>query len=321
MSQSAPEQQPVFDPYSDASVVLPQIDSLLPVRLDQQISGPLSGDYQARYKGSGLERDGVRQYVSGDDPRNIDWKATARTFDGDLLVRERFKEITPQVWLVSDLARDRYTKNPGYFTEQSLGFSALLAMGALAERQNMPTGLLVANDMRIIGTKIPASGIRNRVRHVEMIKTAVQEHDSQGSTKLSDVLQIAAKRCVGSLVIVVSDFRDDSVSTEEASWALPLRQIASKNQVIAIETTNAWDFKLNEHIGRYKSGDNKFNVLTGKKGSDLRERYADAANHQQRYIDATISSIRAPHLTLSTARPDWATSLQEQLFVATRSVK
>lgn len=321
MSLAPVEQQPIFDPYNDALVALPQLDALFPVRLDQQISGILSGDYQARYKGRGIERDGLRRYAAGDDPRNIDWSATAASVDGGLIIRERLKEITPQVWLVSDVARDRYTHNPGYFTEQNLGFSALLAMGALADRHNMPTGLLIANDARVLGTKMPASGIRNRVRHVELVKTAVQEQADQNDVRLAELLQVAAKRCVGSLVVVVSDFRDDSVSVGEASWALPLRQIASKNQVIAIETTNPWDHNLNEQIGRYKSGDKKFTILTGRKGSDVRDRYKAAADHQQKYINGIIASTRTPHITLSTARPDWATSLQEQLYVVSKTIQ
>src|SRR5690349_8564243 len=37
------------------------------------------GSQHSRFRGQGLEFDSVRQYLPGDDIRNIDWRVTART--------------------------------------------------------------------------------------------------------------------------------------------------------------------------------------------------------------------------------------------------
>ncbi|MGD8620123.1 MAG: DUF58 domain-containing protein, partial [Gammaproteobacteria bacterium] len=38
-----------------------------------------SGGHLSRFRGRGMEFDESRLYVPGDDPRNMDWRVTART--------------------------------------------------------------------------------------------------------------------------------------------------------------------------------------------------------------------------------------------------
>ncbi len=55
---------------------LVQTGKILP---DQPIYTILAGKHAAKMRGRGLDFEEVRQYVPGDDIRNIDWKVTART--------------------------------------------------------------------------------------------------------------------------------------------------------------------------------------------------------------------------------------------------
>jgi uncharacterized protein (DUF58 family) len=57
---------------------------------------------QSRPWPSGFEFYGMRDYVSGDDPRRINWLASARSDTGRLLVRESEQGITDRVRLVLD---------------------------------------------------------------------------------------------------------------------------------------------------------------------------------------------------------------------------
>ena len=40
--------------------------------------GMKSGNFRSLYHGQGIEFEGVREYIRGDDVRNIDWNVTAR---------------------------------------------------------------------------------------------------------------------------------------------------------------------------------------------------------------------------------------------------
>jgi uncharacterized protein (DUF58 family) len=52
---------------------------LLAVRSRREATGIFAGNYASAFRGGGLEFEESRPYVAGDDVRNIDWIATART--------------------------------------------------------------------------------------------------------------------------------------------------------------------------------------------------------------------------------------------------
>lgn len=83
--------------------VLPEFRSrrLLPSRLAQLQE--LEGSSAVILRGPGTEFDSLRDYVRGDDPRDIDWRASARA--GDLIVRTWRPERDRHVMLVLDTGR------------------------------------------------------------------------------------------------------------------------------------------------------------------------------------------------------------------------
>jgi uncharacterized protein (DUF58 family) len=63
----------------------------------------LAGIRNIRQRGEGHSFESLREYVRGDDPRGIDWKATAR--HGDLMVRQYEAERSQNVLLAVDAGR------------------------------------------------------------------------------------------------------------------------------------------------------------------------------------------------------------------------
>lgn len=82
---------------------------------------------------TGFEFYGLRDYVSGDDPRRIVWRATARTLDletgtGRYLVREAEQGITDRVNVFLDT--DRGSHSPGEISDTfELGVRAAASLG------------------------------------------------------------------------------------------------------------------------------------------------------------------------------------------------
>jgi len=66
----------------------------------QPIHSILSGRHASRLRGRGLNFEELRNYLPGDDTRNIDWKVTART--GEPYVRVYTEEKDRTVWLLVD---------------------------------------------------------------------------------------------------------------------------------------------------------------------------------------------------------------------------
>jgi uncharacterized protein (DUF58 family) len=61
----------------------------IPVRWTSNQPG--RGDRRSFYRGSGHDFDSLTEYVAGDDPRDIDWKATAQT-GGEVILKKVYRE-------------------------------------------------------------------------------------------------------------------------------------------------------------------------------------------------------------------------------------
>src|SRR5438445_385224 len=64
----------MLSPASNPERTLRRLDWTIVRRLD----GLLQGDYRTLFRGQGLDLADIREYVAGDDVRNIDWNVTAR---------------------------------------------------------------------------------------------------------------------------------------------------------------------------------------------------------------------------------------------------
>src|SRR3989338_2598190 len=52
---------------------------LIEITTSRLVNNVFAGEYHSVFKGKGMEFDEVREYVPGDDIRDIDWNVTAKT--------------------------------------------------------------------------------------------------------------------------------------------------------------------------------------------------------------------------------------------------
>src|ERR1043165_5789722 len=65
-------------PMPDVSELLKEVRRIQ-IFANRQVNDILAGEYVTAFKGRGMEFDSVREYVPGDEIRNIDWNVTARS--------------------------------------------------------------------------------------------------------------------------------------------------------------------------------------------------------------------------------------------------
>jgi uncharacterized protein (DUF58 family) len=75
---------------------------LLEIFLHHRVHSPFPGDWESIYRGSGYEFWALREMNPGDDVKNIDWKATART--GKVHVREFLAESYYNLMILYDVS-------------------------------------------------------------------------------------------------------------------------------------------------------------------------------------------------------------------------
>jgi uncharacterized protein (DUF58 family) len=123
-------------------IVHPSTDAIFDRPLTRMWEDPPFRPPVSRPWPQGFEFYGMRDYVSGDDPRRIVWPAVART--GKYLVRESEQGITDRVTLVID--NDEKAHSPGYPSETfELAVRAVASLGAYNIKQGYAVRL-ITND-------------------------------------------------------------------------------------------------------------------------------------------------------------------------------
>jgi uncharacterized protein (DUF58 family) len=123
------------------------------------------GVRDARRRGEGRSFARLRDYVAGDDPRHIDWKATARR--GHLISREFSVEQSQTVFLLIDAGRSM-TQLAGRYPRFEYALSAALLLADVAIAAGDRVGALVFDDQ--LRALVPA---QRGVRALHALRTAL----------------------------------------------------------------------------------------------------------------------------------------------------
>ena len=131
-------------PLTSRLVVAPAMEDLRRVRLQPRRTRPWFGQVASRRIGTGTDFWGIREYVTGDDVRRINWKATARF--GRLYTNEYEGERSGDVVLIVDARRDAFvgtgSDNP---VEHAVRAALAIAEHVLAAQNRV--GLIVQREV------------------------------------------------------------------------------------------------------------------------------------------------------------------------------
>jgi uncharacterized protein (DUF58 family) len=113
------------------------------IRTRHLVNDSFAGEYQAIFKGRGMEFDEVRQYQPGDEVRTIDWNVTARM--GVPFVKRYVEERELTVMLAFDASASGRFGTAGRFKREiATELGAVLAFSAITN--NDKVGLLAFTD-------------------------------------------------------------------------------------------------------------------------------------------------------------------------------
>ncbi len=143
-----------------------KIKANISIYASKKTSNILDGTYKSIYKGKSMNFEDLRTYVIGDNVKDIDWKASARS-GGNLLIRQYIAEKKHNIMLVFDtgkkmLADTRFNEPKKDIAIMSAGIISYIAdkngdyVGAAYDKDdevnyyNFKSGLY--NIERILGT-------------------------------------------------------------------------------------------------------------------------------------------------------------------------
>ena len=172
------------------------------------------GQRRARPPGAATAFAGLRDYIPGDDPRRINWKATARR-DQPVTV-ELEAERGQQVVILLDCGR-LMTALAGAMTKLDHAVNAALLLGWLAQQQGDRVGLVTFTDEvdSFLGPQRGPTQVNRLSEALYAVRAQFIEPD------FGEVFaQVARRISRRSLIVVLTDVLDPGASRELVSRAL-----------------------------------------------------------------------------------------------------
>lgn len=195
---------------SETKGVTPEILAMvrqIAIRTRHLVDDRISGEYHSAFKGSGLDFKELREFVLGDDVRNIDWNATVRT--GSLMVKTYEEERSLTVMLAVDMSRSGFFGSSGRLkVEVAAELCGVLAFAAINNKDNV--GLVLFSD-HVEKVIRPGKGRKHVLR---LIRELLTFEASGTGTDLNEPLQALSRILKRKATIfLVSDFWAENFRT------------------------------------------------------------------------------------------------------------
>ena len=195
----------------------------------RQVNDLLAGEYRSVFRGRGMEFDEVREYMPGDDVRDIDWNVTARTGRPHIKRYAEERELT--ILFLVDVSRSGlFGSQSGSKLDLVLEVAALLMLSA--QKNNDKIGLvLFAEEVKAYYP--PRKGRVASGRLIRELVAADPGEDAPTSgpgrkTDLSEVLRFISRvQRRRAVVFVISDFIDEG-------YERALQRASRRHDVIAV---------------------------------------------------------------------------------------
>lgn len=288
----------------------------LDLTVRRRLEGLLPGDQPTPAVGVGTELAQIRPYRPGDDVRQLDWNATART--GEPHVRVHVAERSVTTWLLLDLS-----PSMAFGTADRLKVDVAEgianAVGRLATRRGNRLGVMTFGgpDPRVLPPRQGRAGLHGALEasrqfaapelHPDATVEVGQNLSRTGAEQRSDLAD-ALRRVGGfarsrSLVVVVSDFRGPR------DWVSPLRALAARHGVLALEIIDPREQSLPD-VGELVLADPETGrqLRVDTRSAKLRQRFEEEAAAERADLARELVRSGADHATLTT-QGDWLRTL------------
>jgi uncharacterized protein (DUF58 family) len=273
----------------------------------RRLDGLLQGDYLGLLPGPGSEAGESREYRAGDDVRRMDWPVTARTTVPHVRLTEADREL--ETWLAVDLSAS-LDFGTAQHLKRDLALAAAAAITHLTVRGGNRVGAVVGSGGGARIRRMPARPGRRAAQG--LLQAIVRTGTGSGQLDLGTLVDGLSRppRRRG-LAVVISDFL-----VPPAQWARPLRKLAVRHDVLAIEVVDPRELALPD-VGVLELVDPETGAVHEVQTADrrLRERYERAAAQQRAEVAAALRHAGAAQLRLRTDT-DWLSDIVR--FVAAR---
>jgi uncharacterized protein (DUF58 family) len=260
-----------------------------------RVTSLATGAYVSHFRGRGMEFDESRPYQPGDDPRNIDWRVTARSTTAyTKLFRE---ERERPVLIVVDLRSSMHFATRGCYKSVNASRAAALLSWAANQRGDRLGGLIFGDTTHRevkprLGRQAALRFVHELVEHADWSPNAGTAREEPPLTQAMAALRRVARP--GSLVIVLSDFSDFSRAAQSY-----LAGVARHSEVMAVFLSDP----LERHLpppGRYRLVSRRGDLSIDTYARSARADYREVFRQRERVLDDFCRRYKMHLMPMST---------------------
>ncbi|MEO3939132.1 DUF58 domain-containing protein [Dermatophilaceae bacterium Soc4.6] len=268
------------------TALLTRVKSKLFIVAHRKTWGLLDGEYSSVFRGRSLDYDDLREYVPGDEVRDIDWKATAR--HGSPLVKRYVANRKQKVVLVVDTGRGMAALAASGEAKSSVAVMVCGVLGYLALRHGDTVGLVEGD---ATGTRPHPS--RSSEAHLERLLREVDGRTTldSGASRLVDQLRYVADTYrQRMLLVVVADDQDLTGETERL-----VRRLLAQHEIlwVVIEDADPTTAGPGEHA--YDVLDDALLPPEVRFDARLRAAYGVAVQERRDQLERTLDHLGIGH--------------------------
>lgn len=272
----------------------------LDLAFQRRVGGQLPGDHRGMGVGAGMELAQLRPYEPGDDLRQLDASASARTAIAH--VRQQVPERSVTTWVVLDLSPSMaFGTARRLKSDVAEGVSTVIARLAVRRGGRIAVATCGVPDPKLL----PPRGGRRALAGVQRLASAGVAPDGFVDPHALEYALLRIRRLAvqAGMIVVVSDFRGGG------AWQRPLSAIAGRHSVIAVEVVDPREAALPD-AGHLVLVDPETGaqVEADTASERLRERFAAAEAQRRTDLAEHLRRAGVQHVPLSTDG-DWLRDL------------
>ncbi|MFZ1258180.1 MAG: DUF58 domain-containing protein [Candidatus Saccharimonas sp.] len=218
--------------------LLVKVRAKMAIYAHQKVRGMLEGQYGSVFKGRSMEFDDLREYIPGDDVKDIDWKATARS--SSALIRRYVAVRKHNVLLVVDTGKNMTATTSTGQSKKDLAVLLAGIIGSIVLKHDDLIGLVAGDSQRTVHMPIKAGNV-----HLEQVLQKIDTSitDDAAPSRITAQLEYITKNMRRKMIIVVIA---DQVPFDEAMRSV-VRRLRAQHEILWLTVTDA-DLSLPQQI-------------------------------------------------------------------------
>jgi uncharacterized protein (DUF58 family) len=266
--------------------LLTPVKSKLFIVAHRRTWGLLDGEYASVFRGRSLDYDDLREYVIGDEVRDIDWKATAR--HGSPLVKRWIATRTQTVLFVVDTGRGMAAQTSSGEPKSAVAITLVGMLGYLALRHGDRVALVEGDSETTHGY-----AAQGREGHLERLLRVIQARTTLASPKsrLRDQLEFVGTHYRQRMLLVIVA---DEHELGERDVGL-IRRLHAQHEILWVTVEDADPTAAGRGHSAVDVGDDLVLAPEVRFDERLHRAYSAAVDARRASLDSTLEGLGIVH--------------------------